>query len=198
MDNFTFFRCNPSLLASLVDLTVRAVAGNHQPLPWKRSVSDSEAFDWRQSRQVCSDGPNWVGSSPLFQVMTEMVSVPKMLCVLNIPHQALDHVQCNIHVLMSGLHFYSLEYLPRKFHNVGFEVFTTLTVKIAVFWEVMLYNLLEVYHHFRWIICLHLAGCLGYSSALKMEVVHSLKTLVNFYNKTVYHHFPEGRTLQLS
>jgi hypothetical protein len=65
---------------------------------------------------------------------------------------------------MSALQLYSLDYLLRKFHNVGFEVFIAVAMKITVFWGVMLYNLLEVYRHLRWMNSLHLAGCLSNSS----------------------------------
>lgn len=41
--------------------------------------------------------------------------------------------------------------------------------------------------------CLHLAGCLAFSLTLKMEVVHSSKIVVKFYQIT-WHHVQEGST----
>jgi hypothetical protein len=55
--------------------------------------------------------------------------------------------------------------------NVGFEVLTAVSMKIAVFWVVAPCSLVEVYQRFRAI-------------ALMMEAARTSETLVNFYQTT--------------
>jgi hypothetical protein len=52
---------------------------------------------------------------------------------------------------------------PRSFYNhtkylVGFEVFTAVSMKMAVFWVVAPYSLVEFYQRFRGPCCLHHQG----------------------------------------
>jgi hypothetical protein len=65
------------------------------------------------------------------------------------------------------------------FKEVGFEVLTAVSTKMAVFWVVMLCSLVEVYQCFGGPCCLHHQG-----DALMMEAARTSETLVNFYQTT--------------
>jgi hypothetical protein len=59
---------------------------------------------------------------------------------------------------------------------VGFEVLTAVSTKMAVFWVVPPYSLVEVYQRFRGLLCLHHQG--------DGRAARTSETLVNFYQTT--------------
>jgi hypothetical protein len=68
---------------------------------------------------------------------------------------------------------------------IGFDVLTA--VRSITFWDVMLYSPKEIQQHFKGKYCktmlaasFLLVYCWSYSSAQKMKVVHSSRTMVNF------------------
>jgi hypothetical protein len=75
--------------------------------------------------------------------------------------------------------------------EVGFEVLMVMSMKIAVFWVVAPYSLVEVYQRFRGTCCLHHQALI----ALMMEAASTSETSVNFY-KTTWHYNPEDSHLQ--
>jgi hypothetical protein len=79
------------------------------------------------------------------------------------------------------------------FKTVGFEVFTAVSMKIAVFWVVAPCSLVEVYQRFRGPRCLHHQGD---EIALMMEAARTSETLVNFYQTTRCYN-PEDSNLQI-
>jgi hypothetical protein len=63
-------------------------------------------------------------------------------------------------------------------YQVGFEVLTAVSTKMAVFWVVALCNLVEVYQRFR-------GPCdEAMMEALMMKAARTSETLVNFYQTT--------------
>jgi hypothetical protein len=86
-------------------------------------------------------------------------------------------------------------------HEVGFEVFTAVTMKNAVFWDVAPCRSC-VNRHFRGTYRLHFQGrkihergFLTDFSTLKMETIHSSKTSVRFTGST-WRHVPEDGILR--
>lgn len=71
-----------------------------------------------------------------------------------------------------------------KENNVRFEVFITVTVKSTVFWMLMPYSLVHFYQYFRGIYSLIQGWQLfysSYSSAMKVDTVHSTEISGNLY-----------------
>jgi hypothetical protein len=64
---------------------------------------------------------------------------------------------------------------------MGFEVLTAASMRMAVFWVVAPYSLVEVYRRFRGACCLHHNGD---EAALMMEAASTSETLVNFCQTT--------------
>jgi hypothetical protein len=64
--------------------------------------------------------------------------------------------------------------------QVGFEVLTAVSTKMAVFWVVAPCSLVEVYQRFRGPCCLHYQALI----ALIMETATPSETSVNFYQTT--------------
>jgi hypothetical protein len=76
-------------------------------------------------------------------------------------------------------------------------------MRSTIFWDVMLYSLVEVDQRFGVTYCLHIqswrarrasrqcSACLVYSLTLKTEAVYSSKILVNFY-ETIWYHISDG------
>jgi hypothetical protein len=61
-----------------------------------------------------------------------------------------------------------LRHMNTAFHCVRFEILTTASMKMAVFWVVALYSLVEVYRRFR-------------GAALMVGAASTSQTSVNFY-----------------
>jgi predicted transcriptional regulator len=62
-----------------------------------------------------------------------------------------------------------------------------VSMKMAVFWAVALYSLVEVYQHFR-------GACSLYHQTLLVEAVSTSEMSVNVY-QTTYHNNPEDSCL---
>jgi hypothetical protein len=71
---------------------------------------------------------------------------------------------------------------------VTFQVFTAASKKMAIFWVVAPYGLVEVYRRFREACCLH------HLIALMMEAANTSEMTVNFY-QTTRHNNPEDSHL---
>jgi hypothetical protein len=72
-------------------------------------------------------------------------------------------------------------------HPVGFEVLTTVSTKMAVFWVVAPCSLVEIYQRFRGPCCLHHQG------ALMMEAARTSETFVTY--ETTWNYNPEDSHL---
>jgi hypothetical protein len=77
--------------------------------------------------------------------------------------------------------------------QVGFEVLTAVSTKMAVFWVLVPCSLVEVHQRFRGACCLRNQGII----ALMMEAARTSETLVNFY-QTTWRCNPEDSHLLLS
>jgi hypothetical protein len=97
----------------------------------------------------------------------------------------------------------------RTDNYIRLVVLTAVVVKSSIFWDITPYSPSNVNRHFGGTCCLHLQGrgrglpstsfmlvsCFAYSCALKMEVICSSETSVEF-QCNARRYIPEDRTLQ--
>jgi hypothetical protein len=112
-------------------------------------------------------------------------------------------------LLLLLLLFWEWTFLRALLNCSGFNVLTVVSVKSNSFWVVTPCNLVEDYRHLGGMHCLHykqslLAACfflvtsLAYSLTLKIEVVCSFKTLMNFYQTTQSHILEDSTVINCS